>query len=55
MVNYTFAYEGFLSKSSLRQEPDWPHHDCPIACVIAQQYSSVTSSLTVLSFEQVKL
>jgi len=24
------------------QDPDWPQHDCPASCVVAQQYSSAT-------------
>jgi hypothetical protein len=32
---------------------DWPQHDCPAACVIAQQYSSaIFASLRFLSLKE---
>jgi hypothetical protein len=32
-----------LKSNPQHNEPDQLHHNCPVACVIAQQYSSTTS------------
>jgi len=43
IVNYTRLYKGVnQNQNSNTQEPDRPQNDRPIACVIAQQYSSAS-------------
>ena len=39
---YTHTRQSSLNPKSKTLEPDRPQHDRPAACVIAQQYSSVT-------------
>jgi len=33
-------------------EPDWQQHDCPVTCVIAQQYSSATFTSLCFQFHK---
>jgi len=43
MMKYVCIHKAVQLKSKFNtQEPDRPHHDLAAACVIAQQYSSVT-------------
>jgi hypothetical protein len=43
-----------FSPSSNALEPHRPQHDCPTACVIAQQYSATTFVLLHIHFSQEK-
>jgi len=44
--------ESSLNPNSNSLEPDRPQHDRPAACVIAQQYSSATSSHYTLTVKR---
>ena len=41
-TEYTYSQLYMLKSNSNMPEPHEPQHDCPIACVIAQQHSSAT-------------
>ena len=50
LCTYVYTRQFSCNPNPSTLEPDRPQHDCPAACVIAQQYSSSTYSRTVLLF-----
>jgi hypothetical protein len=44
-----------LNRNSNTPEPERPQHTRPVACVIAQQYSSTIFDLIALSFQPGKI
>jgi hypothetical protein len=51
---YDYARQFSCNPNSSTLEPDRPQHDCPAACVVAQQYSSSAYSLIELLLSQKK-